>query len=159
MAKKRKARKHIFKISDLPTDYDFVLVGIQTTQNLYKLAFDFNKIFHLDFKLAQDIKLIRKDKSVAFENYATGENAIGQKMRLLNNEILIPIAHPNTLFDTHEAYYLFPELPAVNYLLLIQKDENLNFEILQERFKPSYPVRFIKVDMKKCATVFPVFPV
>ncbi len=157
--KKTKIKKHVFKLDEIPQAYDFVLFGIQTQQPLYQFVYDFNRLFGFGFKAGKDIKVIRKNREVSFENYVTEDNAIGQKKRLLNNEILVPIAHPNTLFDTHEAYYLFPELPSIHYLLMIQNDDDFNFGYLQQNFKVPYKVTWIEIDLKKCATVFPVFPV
>jgi len=159
MAKRKKVLKHIFIPDQHQEVSDFILIGIQTTQPLYKFVYDFNRRFNMNFYLSEDIKVIRKSKEVFFENYITPENTIGQRMRIMKNEILMPLQHPNTLFDTHEAFYLFPELQAINYLLLIHKDETLNFNVIQNNFTPSYPVTWIDVDMKKCATAFPVFPV
>jgi hypothetical protein len=157
--KKPKIKKHIFNIEDEPVINDFDLIGIQTSQPLYKVVFDFNKQFNLGFKLDKDIVVERKKRSLKFENYSTPENPIGQKIRLLNNEILIPIEHPNTLFDTHEAFYLFPELPSINYLLMTPIDEMINYQYLNQNFLVSYPLRFVEIDIKKCATAFPVFPI
>ncbi len=161
MAKRKtnKPKKHIFKLDELPEEFDFFLIGIQTKQALYRLVFDFNKQFNSGFQLAENLQVFRKNKTVFFENYVSEENAIGQKMRLMNNEILVPIAHPNTLFDTHEAYYLFPELSTLNYLLMIPQNGELNFVTINRNFKTNYPVNWIEVNMKKCHTAFPVFPV
>ena len=159
MAKRKKIRKHVIKLDELTNDVGFVLIGIQTNQALYRLAFDFNYLFSWDLHLQDDLKVIRKDKEVSFENYATSENTIGQKIRLLNNEILIPIAHPNTLFDTNEAYYLFSKLPAINYILMLPEDEGLDYKSIQQNFQVTYPVKFIEVDLVQCGTAFPVFPV
>ena len=159
MAKRKKIRKYILKPDDLSNETGYVLTGIQSTQALYKLAYDFNRLFSWDLQLQDDLKVVRKNKEVFFENYATSENAIGQKIRLINNEILIPIAHPNTLFDTHEAYYLFSKLPAINYILMLPEDETANYKNIQQNFQVSYPVKFIEVDMTQCGTAFPVFPV
>jgi len=156
--KKQRIKRHIFKIEDEPVINDFDLIGIQTSQPLYKIVFDFNKQFDLGFTLADDVVVERRNKMVNFENYCTQENAIGQKIRLLNNEILIPIEHPNTLFDTHEAFYLFPDLPTLNYLLMAPKEELLDFQYFNKHFTPPYQLRFVAVDLKKCATAFPVFP-
>lgn len=160
MSKKhsKKIKKHIFTIDDMPMEYDFVLFGIQTSQKLYKLVYDLNKVFNFGLYRAEDLKLIRRDKEVSFEHYETQPNAIGQKMRLMNNEVLVPIAHPNTLFDTNEAFYLFPELPSLQFLLMMPKDSDLNFNFIQYTFDVPYPLRWIEVDLKKCATAFPVFP-
>ncbi len=155
---KKKTKKHVFKVDDLPQDYDFSLIGIQTQKQLYQLVFDFNRIFLTGFFLNKDIEVIRKSKKIAFENYVTEENNIGQKMYLLNNEVLIPIAHPNTLFDTHEAYYLFPELQSLTYLLMMPNHSGLDLETIKQKFIVSYPIHWIKVDLRKCATAFPVFP-
>ncbi len=159
MAKRKKIHRHILKPEDLSNETGYVLTGIQSSQPLYKLAYDFNRLFSWDLQLQDDLKVIRKNKEVFFENYATSENAIGQKIRLINNEILIPIAHPNTLFDTHEAYYLFSKLPALNYILMLPEDETANYKSIQQNFQVSYPVKFIEVDMTQCGTAFPVFPV
>jgi len=156
--KKQKIKKHILRLDDEPVINDFDLIGIQTSSPLYKLIFDFNKQFSLGFKLDKEIVVFRKNKQVAFENYSTEENAIGQKMRILNNEILIPIKHPNTLFETHEAFYLFSELPSLNYLLMVHNDDQLNYQNIQKKFIASYPIRFVEVDLRNCATAFPVFP-
>jgi len=157
--KRNKEKKHIFKLDELPEAHDFLLIGIQTKQVLYKLVYDFNRQYQLSFHLADDIEVIRKNKTVFFENYVSKQNAIGQKIRLMNNEILVPIAHPNTLFDTHEAYYLFPELSTINYLLMTPKDSNLNYEFLNQTFTTTYDVNWIEINLKKCHTAFPVFPV
>jgi len=159
MVKRKKIRKHIIKLDELTNDVGFVLIGIQTGQALYKLAFDFNRLFSWDLHLQPELKVIRKNKEVSFENYATSENSIGQKIRLLNNEILIPMAHPNTLFDTDEAYYLFSKLPAINYILMLPEDEGLDYKSIQQNFKVHYPIKFIEVDLVQCGTAFPVFPV
>jgi hypothetical protein len=121
------------------------------------LVYDFNRIFLTDFALNEDIKVIRKNKEVAFENYVTSENNIGQRMRLINNEILLQIPHPQTLFDTHEAFYLFTELVSINYLLMIPGYQ-LTLSEIKEKFKTEYPVNWIEVDLKKCHTAFPFFP-
>jgi len=60
---------------------------------------------------------------------------------------------------SHEAFYLFPDLPTLNYLLMVPKDEYLDFQYLNKRFTPLYQLRFVEVDLKKCATAFPVFPI
>ncbi len=157
--KNQKIKKHIFKINDLPEDFDFSLIGIQTKQPLYKLVFDFNQIFSTGFYLNKDIIVIRKNKEIAFENYVTKENNIGQKMYFLNNEVQIPIAHPNTLFDTLEAFYLFPEFKTLNYLMMLPNHSNIYLTHIKQNFKSDYPINWIEVDLKKCATAFPVFPV
>ena len=159
MAKRKKIRKHFIKLNELTNEVGFVLIGIQTNQALYQLAFDFNRLFSWDLHLQDNLKVIRKDKEVTFENYATSENTIGQKIRLLNNEILIPMAHPNTLFDTDEAYHLFSKLPAINYILMLPEDENLDYKSIQLHFQVIYPVKFIEIDLVQCGTAFPVFPV
>ena len=159
MAKKKrhKVKKHLFVLDDSYQYSDFILIGIQTKQTLYRLAYDINKYFNLGFRLQDPLHVIRKSSEISFENYATVENVLGQKSRLLNNRVLVPLPHPDTLFDTHEAYYLFPELPGLDYLLMMPADE-LDFSFLQQNFHAHYPVTFIKVDMAKCATAFPVFP-
>ncbi len=157
MAKKK--QKHILRLDDLSGTPGFVLTGLQTNQALYKLAFDFNRLFHWDLHLQQDLNVIRKNKKVAFENYATSENATGQKIRLVNNEILLTVSHPNTLFDTDEAYYLFPKLQSFNYILILPEEEGYSFKDLQQKFIVAYPTKFIEVNSTRCGTVFPVFPV
>ena len=159
MAKRKKIRKHIIKLDELTNEVGFILIGIQTNQALYKLAFDFNRLFSWDLHLQEALKVIRKDKDVFFENYATSENSIGQKIRLINNEVLIPMTHPNTLFDTDEAYYLFSKLPAINYILMLPEDEGFDYKNIQQIFHVHYPVKFIEVDLVQCGTAFPVFPV
>jgi len=160
MAKRRskKPKKHIFLIDDLPEEHEFLLIGAQTQQPLHKLAYFFNKNFLTDFEMQDDIRVIRRKTEVAFQNYATSENEIGQRMRLLNNEVLIPIEHQQTLFDTHEAFYLFPELPAIDYLLMISYEENLSFDDIKRNFTAPFEVKWIHIDLKKCYTAFPVFP-
>jgi len=160
MAKRRskKLKKHIFKIDELPEEYDFLLIGVQTLHPLHKLIYFFNKRFFTDFEMMGDIHVIRKNTEVVFQNYATSENEIGQRMRFLNNEVLIPIEHPQTLFDTHEAFYLFPELPAINYLLMISFNEDLRFDDIKAKFRAPFSVNWIQIDLKKCYTAFPVFP-
>jgi len=160
MAKKRnkKTKKHIFRIDDLPEEYEFLLIGTQTQQPLHKLVYFFNKNFFTDFQMQDNIRVIRRKTEVAFQNYATSENEIGQRMRFLNNEVLIPIEHPQTLFDTHEAFYLFPELPAIDYLLMISFDEKLNFDDIKRKFTAPFDIKWIQIDLKKCYTAFPVFP-
>ncbi len=157
--KQTKPKKYILKPDSHLLAHNVELVGIQTTQKLYKLVFDFNKIFGFDFYLNEDLILERRHKTIAFQNYITPENNIGQKMRLLQNEVLIPVSHPNTLFDTDEAFYLFPDLPSLNYLLMLYKDEDIGYQFIQQNFKVPYTCRFIEIDVHKCATVFPVFPV
>ena len=158
MAKKKK-KKHIFKIDqDFSHEQDVILLGVQTKQALYKLVFDFNQAFLTGFFLNNDIIVKRKDKHISFENYVTPENNIGQKMYFLNNQVLIPVAHPNTLFDTHEAYYLFPELQTLNYLLMMPKRSDLDIYAVKQNFHPDYTLNWIEVDVTKCATAFPVFP-
>ncbi len=159
MAKRKKIRKYIVKLNELTNDIGFVLVGIQTNQSLYKLAYDFNRLFYWDLHLQNDLKVIRKNKEVSFENYATSENMIGQKIRLLNNEILIPLTHPNTLFDTDEVYHLFSKLPTINYILMLPEDEGMNYKDIQQNFQVTYPIKFIEIDLIQCGTAFPVFPV
>jgi len=156
---KRKIRpkKHIFKIDDVPQEFDFHLIGVQTKIELYRLVYDFNRIFLTDFFLTDDISVVRKNIQVSFENYVTSPNVLGQKMRFINNEILIPFSHPQSLFDTHEAYYLFPELTSLNYLLMLPGTQ-LTTAIIKQNFKTSYQNQWIDVDMKKCHTAFPVFP-
>jgi len=156
--KNQKIKKHIFKIDDLPEDLDFSLIGIQTKQALYKLVFDFNSIFSTGFYLNKDIVVVRKNKHISFENYITKENNIGQKMYFLNNEIQIPVSHPNMLFDTYEAYYLFPEFKTINYLMMLPKHSDINLSIIKLSFKSNYSINWIEIDLKKCATAFPVFP-
>ena len=160
MAKKRskKTKKHIFRIDDLPQEYNFSLIGIQTQQPLHKLIYFFNKNFFTDFELQPAIEVVRRNTEVAFQNYATSENAIGQRMRFLNNEVLIPIEHPQTLFDTHEAFYLFPELPAIDYMLMISYDENLTYDDIKRNFTAPFESKWIEIDLQKCYTAFPVFP-
>jgi hypothetical protein len=158
MAKRKvKPKKHILKIDDIPREYDFQLIGIQTKVKLYRLAYDFNRIFYTDFALSDDIKVIRKNTEVSFENFVTSPNSLGQKMRLVSNEILIPIPHPQTLFDTHEAFYLFPELPSLNYLMMIPGTQ-FDTNIIKQYFHPAYQSVWIDIDLKKCHTAFPVFP-
>ena len=159
MARKKKKRKHILKLNDQTVNPGFEIIGIQTKQAIYKLAYDFNLIFSLDFHLQDDLKVIRKNKEVFFENYATSENAIGQKIRLVNNEILVLLSHPNTLFDTSEAYYLFEKLQTLNYVIILPESEGLSYRILQQKFQVNYPFKFIEVDITRCDTAFPVFPV
>jgi len=156
--KNQKIKKHIFKIDDLPENLDFSLIGIQTKQPLYKLVFDFNKIFETGFYLNKDIIVVRKKKNIHFENYVTKENNIGQKMYFLNNEIQIPVSHPNMLFATFEAYYLFPEFKTLNYLMMLPNHSNINLSLIKQHFKSNYPINWIEIDLKKCATAFPVFP-
>jgi hypothetical protein len=159
MAKRKiKPKKHILKIDEIPQEYDFQLIGIQTKEQLYRLVYDFNRIFFTDFALSEDIKVIRKNTKINFENYTTSPNMLGQKMKFLNNEILVPISHPQTLFDTHEAFYLFPELSSLNYLLMLP-DTQLNAAVIKQYFITPYPTVWVDVDMKKCHTAFPVFPV
>ena len=159
MAKKKKKQRHILKLDDLSGAPGVVLTGIQTNQAIYKIAFDLNRTFLWNLQLQHDLKVFRNNKEVAFENYATSENATGQKIRLVNNEILIPLAHPNSLFDTDEAFYLFPKLQTFNYILMLPEEEGLNFKQIQQSFQMKYPVKFIEIDMSQCSTVFPVFPV
>jgi len=159
MAKKKrhKIKKHIFIPDDTTQDPDFFLMGIQTQESLYRLVYDFNRHFNLGFTLQEPLHVLRKNREISFENYATVENALGQKSRLLNNLVLVPIPHPDTLFDTHEAYYLFPELPSLDYLLMMPAGD-LDFTFIQQNFRTHYPLTIIAVDMTKCATAFPVFP-
>ncbi len=159
MAKKKKKQRHILRLDDLSGTPGFVLTGLKTPQPLYKIAFDLNRTFHWDLQLQPDLEVVRKNKKVAFENYATSENAIGQKIRLVNNEILIPLSHPNSLFDTDEAFYLFQKLQTLNYILMLPEDEGITFKNIQQSFPAEYPVKFIEVDSNKCGTAFPVFPV
>jgi len=108
--------------------------------------------------MQEDLEVVRRNTPVAFQNYATDENSIGQRMRFLNNEVLIPIEHPQTLFDTHEAFYLFPELPAIDYMLMISYDENLTYEEIKRKFTAPFDVKWMEIDLRKCYTAFPVFP-
>ena len=159
MARKKRKQRHILKLNDLSDTPGLVLTGVQTNQPLYKLAYDFNLQFHWDLHLQSDLKVFRKNKEVFFENYATSENATGQRIRLINNEILIPLPHPNSLFDTDEAYYLFPKLQTLDFILMIPEEEGLNFKNIQQGFRVKYPVKFIEVNIEECNTAFPVFPV
>jgi len=160
MAKKqnKKPKKHILQIDDLPEEYEFLLIGAQTQEPLHKLSYFLNKNFFTNFELQDPIQVIRRNTEVSFQNYATSENEIGQRMRLLNNEVLIPIEHQQSLFDTHEAFYLFPELPAIDYLLMISFDENLSLEDIKRNFTAPFKIKWIHIDLKKCYTAFPVFP-
>ncbi len=157
--KTNKIKKYILRPDDQSLRHNFQLIGVQTSQDLYKFVFDFNKILGLNFYLNEDLMLERRNRLIAFENYITPENVVGQKMRILKNEVLIPISHPNTLFNSYEAFYLFPDLSSINYILMLHKEEWIDFQFIQQNFKVSYPVRFIEVDFNKCATVFPVFPI
>ena len=159
MAKKKKKQKHILKLDDLSGVPGIVLIGLNSSQPLYKIAFDLNRIFYWDLQLQPDLEVVRKDKKVSFENYATSENTIGQKIRLVNNEILVPLSHPNSLFDTDEAYYLFQKLQTLNYLLIIPEEEGLSYKNIQQTFLVEYAVKFIEVDSTRCGTAFPVFPI
>jgi len=155
--KKKKIKKYVFKPEVLSQEYDFSLIGIQTQVALYKLVFDFNNIFSTGFFLNKDLIVERKNKKVAFQNYTTKENNIGQKIYIFNNIVLEQVEHPNTLFDTFEAFYLFPNLKNINYLLIIPNYYNLNLQDIKQHFKSNYRIKWMEVDISKCATVFPFF--
>lgn len=147
-------------LDDFPTEEENVLIGIRAKAPLYRIAFDLNRLLGTDFRLSEkDLVVVRKGKEVAYENYVTSENVLGQKIRLVNNEILVEIPHPDSLFHTHEAYYLFPELETMHYLLILTPDAEIDFESLRQHFKVSYPIQWVSVDIKQCHTAFPVFPV
>ena len=145
---------------DLPEETGNVLIGIQTRVPLYRVAFDLNRFLHTDFYLNEsDLKVIRKDKEVAYENFVTSENALGQKIRLVDNQVLVKIEHSNSLFDSREAHYLFPELETMNYILILTPDADIDLKMIQQEYKKAYPIQWIDVDVRKCYTAFPVFPV
>ena len=147
-------------LDDFPTEEENVLIGIRSKIPLYRIAFDLNRFLGTDFKLSEeDLRVTRKSKEVAYENYVTSENVLGQKIRLVNNEILVEIPHPDSLFHTHEAYYLFPELESMHYLLILTPDADIDYENIRKNFQATYPIQWVSVDINKCHTAFPVFPV
>ncbi len=158
MAKKNEIR-HILKSDDSPLLPGYVMIGIQTGQPVYKLAFDFNRLFHWNLQLQPDIEVIRNNQQIYFENYATPENPAGNKIRLINNKIRHALPHPDSLFDTHETYFLFTKVKFAGYILMIPEEENLNIEDLQRLFNVKYPVKFFNINVEYCLTDFPVFPV
>ncbi len=158
MAKKNKI-KHVLKANDITILPGLIMAGIQTGQKIYKLAFDFNRILGWDLQLQPDIEIIRNGKKILFNNYATSENPNGQKIRLIENKRLIPLPHPNSLFDTHETFYLFRKLKSSVYVLILPEEENLDVDNLQHNFKPGYPLKFIDLNIADFLSDFPVFPV
>ncbi len=151
--------KYILKPDDTPGIPGLSITGIQTNQVIYKLAYDFNRLFHWDLQLQPDIKAIRKNKQFFFENYATSENITGKKIRLIQNKILIPLPHPESLFDIYESYYLFQKLETPDYVLIYPEEENLTPQFLQHHYKVPYQAGFIDVNMADCLADFPEFPV
>ena len=147
-------------LDDFPTEEENVLIGIRSKIPLYRIAFDLNRFLGTDFRLSEeDLKVVRKDKEVAYEHYVTSENVLGQRIRLVSNEILVEIPHPDSLFHTHEARYLFPELESMNYLLILTPDAEIDYESVRQKFQASYSIQWISVDINKCHTAFPIFPV
>jgi len=157
MAKKNEIR-HFLKSDTASPLSGYIMTGIQTGQPVYKLAFDFNRLFHWNLQLQPDIEVIRNNQQIYFENYATPENPAGNKIRLINNKIRMALPHPDSLFDTHEIFYLFTKAKFADYILMLPVEDNLNVDEFQRIFNVAYPVKFVNVNIEDCILDLPVFP-
>jgi hypothetical protein len=157
MAKIRK-KKHKLNCVLLPSEYGFSIVGVQTEVPIHRVSFHLNKCFFTDFSLhINPYQIQRKKIDLSFEYFLTSIDNNNNYTRLINNKSLVEIDNPGSLFNTKEAFYLFPEIEGVNYLLFIPDDSKINIQKLQQNFTAPYSVKWIDINMDKLISEFPVF--
>lgn len=93
------------KVQQLKMDYHFLLVGISSTEEDYKLCWHLNKLLQLDFERVEDLEILAGDKNLTFAVFEYEDQEIEVFYYLICNK------HPLGL--------LVPEEAKADYILKI----------------------------------------
>ncbi len=157
MAKHRK-KKYVLSFDDLPSEMEYSFVGIKTSMPSYQVAYELNRLFVCDFHLYEKTYQVeRGNMKLEFSLFHTSEDEQNNRIRLLHNESLVEMNTPGSLFSTEEAFYLFPEIKTVNYLLFTPQYSKYTYDFLKENYKSVHLLKWIDIDLNQIKSPFPIF--
>ncbi|MCD6543115.1 MAG: IPExxxVDY family protein [Flavobacteriaceae bacterium] len=115
---------------DFEYDHDYILIGIHTTLNDYRLAYFLNKELKLFLKRSED-DLDFSSKNCSFPFYLHEDEASFISWSLISNKFISvnTVQSDDNLFDEEtKTIFLVPEKKKIDYFIKISgyiKDENL----------------------------------
>lgn len=106
-------------------EYDFQLVGITSSAKGYKLAWEINRKTGINLIRQPDLTVgFKKGEEKLFSFYA--HNTLLNRLKLFRNR---PVDS-----DTGK-YYLVPEFPHFDFIILVQMEDTASHETLLEQLK------------------------
>ncbi len=113
--------------------FDFELVGIATTAKGYKLAWEINRVLGVHLVKKEDLKVgVKKNIEIGFLHYAFETRL--NRLKLFKNK---PI-------DADKGkYFLIPEFPHFDFILLTQMEEQDQKSNIPELLKQISTVEYV----------------
>lgn len=106
-------------------EYDFELIGIASSAKGYKLAWEINRKVGITLVRQPDLTVgFKKTEEKSFSFYA--HETLLNRLKLFKNR-------PNDS-DTGK-YYLVPEFPHFDFIILVQMEDTTSHELLLTRLK------------------------
>jgi hypothetical protein len=114
-------------------DFDFNLIGVTSAARGYKLAWELNRQLSVNLVKQPDLVVgFKKDEEKSFSYYA--HDSAYNRLKLFKNR---PVDQ-----DTGK-YFLIPEFPHYDFIILAAMDENHTEQKLIEQIKSTPSVQFV----------------
>ncbi len=118
-------KSHITKIHKLicEIEHDYILIGIHSVLEDYRLAYFLNKTFNISLK-RKDKNIVFTNKEGSFSNYDFEDQVNFSYWSLINNKQVIDVAveegNWNIFEEISKTHILIPEKKTTDYFLKIE---------------------------------------